>query len=130
MRKRPAAIPLMAKAFRWLSVVLFLAALIGIAVLLVSDFRNHLWVTPIHQRSGALALILIGASYISFQAGAENAWRETLKGVLLGVAFLLWGGEQFLPSGPWVTAIDSMVITIFVVDLSLIILAGLRRGDH
>jgi len=120
----------MAKAFRWLSVVLFLAALIGIAVLLVSDFRNHLWVTPIHQRSGALALILIGASYISFQAGAENAWRETLKGVLLGVAFLLWGGEQFLPSGPWVTAIDSMVITIFVVDLSLIILAGLRRGDH
>ena len=74
--------------------------------------------------------MFIGASYISLQLTGRRRWNEMLKGVLLGLAFLLWGGEQFMPAGPLATAMDSSVITIFVVDLSLIIVEHLRHNDH
>jgi hypothetical protein len=118
----------MAKLLRWLSTIFFILALAGIATLLAFDVLNRLKPTPIHQRAGALSFMLIGASYISLQLGTRRRWSETLKGVMLGVAFLLWGGEQFLPPSLWVTAMDSLVVLIFVVDLSLIIVGRLKRN--
>jgi len=50
--------------------------------------------------------------------------------VLLGLAFVLWGGGQLLPPTSRVTIMDASVVTIFVVDLSLIIVEHLRRKDH
>jgi len=47
-----------------------------------------------------------------------------LKGILLGLAFVLWGVEQYLRSGSGITAIDSVVITIFLAGLALMI-----KGD-
>jgi hypothetical protein len=43
---------------------------------------------------------------------------------------LLWGCEQFVPAGPWATAMDTAVVLIFVVDLSLIIVGNLRSAHH
>jgi hypothetical protein len=120
----------MTALFRRLSVFSFTAALLGIAALLLFDTLNHLRLTPVHQRLGALSLMLIGFSYIMLQLSARRRWNEMLKGVLLGTAFLLWGCEQLLPPSPLVTAMDGAVIAIFVVDLSLIILEYLRRQDH
>jgi hypothetical protein len=120
----------MTALFRRLSVFSFIAALLGIAALLLFDTLNHLRLTPTHQRLGALSLMLIGFSYIMLQLSARRRWNEMLKGGLLGTAFLLWGCEQLLPPSPLVTAMDSAVIAIFVVDLSLIILEHLRRQDH
>jgi hypothetical protein len=111
----------MSKILRAASVVLFFCALAAIGVLGVSDSLHALRLTLLHQRAGAMALILIGTSYIALQFGLGRRRSEALKGIFLGAAFILWGGEQFLPPGPLVTAIDSVVITIFVVDLSLII---------
>jgi len=79
---------------------------------------------------GALPLICIGLSYISFQLSAERERSELVKGLLLGIAFVFWGSEQLLPSSPLVTVMDSIVITIFVVDLGLIIVEHLKRKDH
>lgn len=120
----------MTALFRRLSVFSFIAALLGIAALLLFDTLNHLRFTPVHQRLGALSLMLIGFSYIMLQLSARRRWNEMLKGVLLGTAFLLWGCEQLLPPSPLVTAMDSAVVAIFVVDLSLIILEHLRRRDQ
>jgi hypothetical protein len=119
----------MRKLFRGLSVLLFLLALAGIATLLASDALHGLHLTLLHQQLGAGALILIGSSYIALQFSLPRRRSEALKGIFLGAAFVLWGGEQFLPAGPVVTAIDTMVITIFVVDLSLIVVGQLKsRG--
>jgi hypothetical protein len=107
-------------------VLLFLLALAGIAVLWVADALHSLRFTLFHQRVGALALILIGSSYILLQVALRRRATEALKGIFLGAAFVLWGGEQFLAPGPWVTIVDSVVITIFVVDLSLIVVGQLR----
>jgi hypothetical protein len=119
----------MAKLFRWLSTIFFILALAGLITLLASDIWNRLHSTPVHQQAGALSFMLIGASYISLQLSMKRRWSETLKGVMLGFAFLLWGSEQFLSPSVWVTAMDSLVVLIFVVDLSLIIVDRLKRKD-
>jgi hypothetical protein len=49
--------------------------------------------------------------------------------LLLGLGFLFWGTEQFLPPGPLATALDSLVVLIFVSDLSLVIVDRLKRKD-
>jgi hypothetical protein len=119
----------MAKLMRWLSTIFFILALAGIVTLLIFDGLNRLSLTPIHQRAGAISLMMIGASYISLQLSARRRWNEMLKGVMLGLAFFLWGSEQFLAPSLWVTAIDSLVVVIFVVDLSLIIVGRLKNKD-
>jgi hypothetical protein len=119
----------MKKPFRQLSAFLLVSALTGMVVLLVFDVLNRLSLTSIHQRVGALSFMLIGASYISLQLSSVRHWKEKLKRVLLGVGFFLWGSEQFMPPGPLVTFMDSLVVIIFVSDLSLVIVDSLRRKD-
>jgi hypothetical protein len=119
----------MTKLLRGLSLLLFLSALAGIIILLFSDVSHALRFTSFHQQTSAAALILIGTSYISLQLSAKRRWTEKLKGIFLGLAFAMWGSEQFLPAGRAVTLMDSAVITIFVVDLGLIILDYLKRKD-
>jgi hypothetical protein len=118
----------MTTIFRWLSAILFISALGAVLTLLVFDTLNQLRLTPIHQHAGALSFALIGASYIGLQLSWGRRWHERIKELLLGVAFLLWGSEQFLPPSPWVTAMDTAVVLIFVVDLSLIIVGRLRQS--
>ncbi len=120
----------MTKLLRGLSLFLFVSALVALAVLLASDAAHALRLTIFHQQSGAVALIFIGASYICLQLGSGGPWNEKLKGIFLGLAFILWGAEQFLPASRLVTLMDSAVITIFVVDLGLIILGRLKRSDQ
>jgi hypothetical protein len=120
----------MTKLLRGLCLLLFLAALGGIVVLLASDIWHALRLTSFHQQAGAAALILIGASYVSLQLGSGRRWNEKLKGIFLGLAFVLWGSEQFLPASRVVTLMDSAVITIFVVDLGLMILDHLKRRSQ
>lgn len=120
----------MKKLLRGGSALLFLLALAGITLLWESDARHAFRLTLLHQQVGAWALILIGSSYILLQLALGRRGSEALKGIALGTAFVLWGGEQFLAPGPAVTAIDSVVITIFVVDLSLIVIGQLRSRDE
>jgi len=105
-------------------------ALVGILALLISDVLHQLRFSLVHQRVGSWPLICIGLSYISFQISAKRKQGELIKGMLLGVAFVFWGGEQLLPPTPITTVMDSMVITIFVVDLGLIIIEHLKRKNH
>src|SRR5258708_6830912 len=100
--------------FRGLCAALFLLALMDVALLLIFDVLNQLRLSPVHQQTGALAFILIGASFISLQLSSGRRWNEILKEVVLGSAFVLWGSEQFLASSPLVTVLDSLVVLIFV----------------
>lgn len=120
----------MKELFRKLSAFLLISALTGMATLLVFDVLNRLSLTPFHQRLGALSFMLVGASYISLQLGSARQWKEKFKHLLLGLGFFLWGGEQFLSPGPLTTLMDSLVVIIFVSDLSLVILQSLRKDDR
>lgn len=72
-------------------------------------------------------MIFVGLSFVCTQLSADSRWNEKLKGILLGMAFALWGGEQYLAPGALVTAVDSLVVTIFVADLGLVICSAPRR---
>jgi hypothetical protein len=104
-----------------LAKTLFCFALVTLAWLLVPDLWNSFHPSLRHQQAGALALIFVGSSFICIQLSATKRLKETFKGVLLGLAFVFWGGEQFMPPGAAVTAMDSVVIAIFVLDLGLVI---------
>lgn len=119
----------MPKFFHRLSAALFALALTALAWLLLPDLWTSFLPSARHQRAGALALIFAGAAFICLQVGAGRRPKELIKGFLLGLAFILWGGEWFLPAGPAVTAIDGAVIAIFVADLGLVIKSGLDRND-
>lgn len=118
----------MKKWLRLLSGLLFVSALLALLWLLLADAWNGFRPTVHHQQIGALALALIGSAFIFIQFSTGSSAKEKLKGVLLGLAFVLWGGEVFLPVGRTVTAIDSVVIAIFVVDLGLLIAGHLERS--
>jgi hypothetical protein len=114
---------------RWLrtfSGVLFVLSLVALAWLLLPDIWASFHPSLRHQQAGALALMFVGSSFICQQLSAGGTWRGMLKGLLLGLAFVLWGGEQFLPPGAVGTMIDSVVIAIFVADLGLVIAGHLK----
>jgi hypothetical protein len=115
--------------FHLLSRLLLVLATASLAFLLFSDVRLRFQLTASHQRASALALMFVGASFVSVQLGSRLRGRNLLRDILLGLAFVLWGGEQFLPPDRIATAIDSVVIAIFVFDLGSAIRAGLSRKD-
>jgi hypothetical protein len=121
---------LFATLLRWLSVLLFVSALVAIVTLLVSDTVNHLQLTAVHRMAGAWSFVLIGLSFLSLQFSLRRRWNEQLREILLGVAFLFWGSSQFLSPSPWVTAMDTAVVVIFVFDLSSIIVERLRQKQN
>ena len=84
--------------FRGLCAALFFLALLDVALLLMFDVLNQLRLSPVHQQTGALAFILIGASFIRLQMCSGRRWIEILKEVLLGTAFVLWGQRAVLSS--------------------------------
>ena len=117
----------MPKLSRLLCACLAAAALGALLALGANDALLCFAFSPLHRLFGALALIMIGASYVALQTCDRRPLADRMKGMFLGAAFVMWGLEQLLPPGRIVTAMDFMVVAIFVVDLNLIIFAQLRR---
>jgi hypothetical protein len=110
-----------------IGLLLLATALATIGILIISDVAAGLRSTSLHSHLGAVALIMIGTSYVSLQIISRRPRHELVKGILLGGAFAFWGIEQLLPASRGTTAMDTAVIAIFVVDLGMIILNGLER---
>jgi len=118
----------MNKVFRYLSALLVVLALAAIPILLASDAANALRWTALHQRAGGLSFVLVGTSYFVLQFASPRRWNERIKAILMGIGFIFWGSAELLPAGPWITVMDTCVVLIFVVDLSLIILGNLKQN--
>jgi len=117
----------MEKLPRLLGATLLACALGALLTLLVSDAWHHFQDSSFHRKAGDWSLMLIGLSYVALQFRTKQAAAETIKKLLLGMGFALWGAEQFLPQGWLATAVDTAVIVIFVVDLSLLIVQRLTQ---
>lgn len=113
------------RVFRWLSIWLFSLALLSLLGLFVTDFLTYFhYLRPMHQKMGAIPLMAIGFSYLSYQMSVRYHGR--IKAFVLGLAFVLWGGEQIYAAPMFV---DELVIAIFVIDLVLIIREHLKIRD-
>jgi hypothetical protein len=128
---------------RWLGRVaglLTIAAILASAVLLLSDARPSLeslfrsivlfapkaWAWLGHAPLSALPLLLAGASYVVLQAVLRPPPMELLRRLMLGSAFLLWGIVQLMPAGTLATNLGDVVITLYVIDLGLMVQAELQ----
>jgi hypothetical protein len=74
----------------------------------------------------AVPLIAIGISYFVLILSLRRTPGQRLVGILVGLAFVLWGLEQFLKDQAWISFIDDVVVFLFVVDLSIVIRHNLR----
>ena len=81
----------------------------------------------IHVKSG-IPLVAIGISYFALVLTLRRTPGQLLVGVLMGLAFALWGAEQFLEDRALVPFIDDCVVFLFVVDLSIVIRHNFRES--
>ena len=106
--------------------VFLVLSLLGCAVLLLFDFFPAILPLLTHGPVSALPLLLIGIAYLALQAILRPALLELLKRVMLASAFILWGIDQLLPTGPLATTIGDIVIVLYIIDLALMMLDALH----
>jgi hypothetical protein len=80
---------------------------------------------PISCKSG-VPLMAIGISYFILVVTLRRTLGQRLVGIFIGLAFVLWGLEQFLSDQVVISFIDDVVVFLFVVDLSIVIRHNLR----
>ena len=80
---------------------------------------------PITLKS-AVPLIAIGISYSILIITLRRTVGQRLVGIFMGLAFVLWGLEQFVRDRAVISFIDDIVVFLFVVDLSIVIRQNLR----
>jgi hypothetical protein len=78
----------------------------------------------------AIPLILIGIAFASLQFVLPRTRRQILLGLMVALAFILWGVEQFLLNQAMASFVDDVVVFLFVLDLSLVIYEHLKPGAH
>jgi DNA replication protein DnaC len=81
---------------------------------------------PISLKS-AVPLIAIGISYSILIITLRRTLGQRLVGIFMGLAFVLWGLEQFLSDQAVISFMDDIVVFLFVVDLSIVIRQNLRN---
>jgi hypothetical protein len=110
-------------ATRWLALLTAIFIVVVHACRLITGNQpGSLWTLK-----SAIPLIAIGISYVSLIATIPRTAAQRVLGFLVGLAFVLWGMEQFMRDQKWISLIDDIVVLLFVLDLSLVIGENLRR---
>jgi len=109
------------KFFLTASGLLFAASLTRLIVLGWTDLQRGLPFDSEHLKMVSPPILLIGVAFIALQLGFDQPWSKRLKGILLGLAFAIWGSETYLPVAGLVTVLDDIAMSIFVIDLGIVI---------
>jgi hypothetical protein len=109
-------------------VALWIAFLTAISIVGLHAFRMIGGNTPafLLTLKSAVPLIGIGLSYICLILAVPRTIPQRLLGFLVGVAFILWGAEQFMSNQGLASFIDDIVVFLFVLDLSLVVRKNLK----
>lgn len=75
----------------------------------------------------AVPLIAIGVSYASLQFTLNRKRLELCLSLAVSAGFIFWGLEQYIPVPRIASALDNVVVLIFVTDLSLVIRSHLVK---
>ena len=114
---------------RLVSGVLAAFAVLASAALLLFDIPHGVLPQLRHAPVSAIPLLFIGIAYVCLQPLTRPSIPELIQRLLLGSAFILWGIDQMLPPGLAATVIGDLVISLYVLDLSVIIREHLRKED-
>lgn len=115
------ALRILSFAALWVAIVTAAFIVLSHAVPMIIGSQS-----PFLLKSG-IPLIAIGVSYISLVLTLPRTPGRRLVGILMGLAFVLWGLEQFLPDRAIIPFVDDCVVFLFVVDLSIVIRHNFRE---
>lgn len=96
------------------------AAVIAGVVLLVGDAAG-LTARAAHAPISAAPLLMVGVAFMVVLPLTRPGWLEFTKRAMVGAAFILWGIAQLMPPGAAATTLGDLVITLYVIDLALVI---------
>ena len=105
---------------RSLPVILGFVTLADVAVLLVWDAFPRMFPAGSHEILAAFSLAMIAVAYLFYQAVHRPSRKESLKAVLLALAFLFWAANQLWPALPEATLFNDIAIALFVFDVFLV----------
>ncbi len=103
------------------------SAVLLVALRLLHCAQPHLF--PWTLKS-AVPLISIGVAFASFQFVVSRTRAQIVLGLLVALAFILWGAEQFVSNRAIVAFMDDLVVFLFVLDLGIVIYGHLKPGTH
>jgi hypothetical protein len=116
-----------------LSAVALIAAFASAVLVLIPDVLLVIGIDPrtfpIHLRSST-PLIMIGLSYFFVQITLQRTLLQHVLCILVAVAFVLWGLEQFLTNTTAIKIIDDIVVFLFVLDLAFVIRERLQEHNR
>ena len=81
-----------------------------------------------HDVLGAIPLALVGFAYLAYVSVRHPSAAQMFKAVLLWLAFLFWAANQYWPNGARTTLYNDLAITLFVLDLFLVIIGWPKRS--
>jgi hypothetical protein len=111
------------RARRRTAVILGIFTLVSVALLLAWDIVPTRFPVNAHAVLGALPLAMIAIAYLVYQSAHRPPWRELVKAILLAAAFAFWAANQLWPSSDLATLWNDIAITLFVLDVFLVIVA-------
>jgi hypothetical protein len=115
--------------FRALSLVGRWVAIVTLGYIVVRHALPFLiGAQPLMALKSAVPLIAIGFSYTCLVVTLPRTLGQRMVGFSVGLAFMLWGVEQYLQDQKLVALIDDAVVFFFVVDLAIVIRHNLKRG--
>ena len=113
---------------RAVSAISFVLAISSACLVLVLDGLHFFGLALLPWRlKSAFPLIFVGISYGCLQFTLPRSWKEFVLSLSVGVAFILWGSEQFVPNPEYVSLIDDVVVFLFVLDLSIVVRGCLKH---
>jgi hypothetical protein len=83
---------------------------------------------PLTALKSAIPLMAIGFSYICLVVILPRTPGQRVIGISVGLAFILWGLEQYLPDQRIVALIDDVVVFLFVLDLAIVVRHNLKSS--
>lgn len=122
--------PLMQKGLAATTWMLIVLAFFGGLLLLLEDALLPLFPHLPHAPVSAAPLLLMGTASLVFQRLLRPKPLDLLKAMLVSLAFLLWGIDQFLPLGWGATSLGDLVIVLYVLDLGWMMVSVLRARGH
>jgi len=126
---QPPAFSRVVAAMRVITAVAFGLAISTATIIVILDVIHFLKpkLVPWTLKS-AVPLILIGIAFAALQFVSPRTRRQMILGLLVCLAFILWGTEQFVSNHAVASFIDDIVVFLFVLDLSIVIYGHLKPG--
>lgn len=113
---------------RLIPAILGTVTLAGVAALLSSDAFPRFFPAGSHRLLAAFSLATITLAYLAYQIAHWPTAMEFLKGIMLAVAFLFWAANQFWPELSQASLFNDIAITLFVLDVFLVIVGWPRTS--